>query len=368
MKGLLDTKKSELTDFMERQLEPFLAYELKERSVYSKREHLRVLLSASLMNGFATGVSDALGDSPTGETLLSYIKTQSEEVLRKAFDGLVNENVSRLRRQKRRFRMPLPVAVDLHDVMYYGDHDSTRMVIGTKPTAGSCYAFEYLTASVLADGERLIVAVVSLRSRKEIPARTAEIIRRLREELRLRIRYLVFDGGFFNAAILRLLEDSKLRYIVRIAPTTKTKRMRTWHGRRFRYTTSGHRRKESEQASFDVVVVVDGSKPYKYLFATNLPSYYRPETILELYKTRWGIETSYRMSNQFLIRTTSRNYTVRLFYYLFACLAYNAWIMYNNSRDGTGEAVPIGVIQLKITLLIGLIISGMPYVTERKRT
>jgi hypothetical protein len=143
MKGLLDTKKkSELTDFMARQLEPFLAYELKERSVYSKREHLRVLLSASLMNGFATGVSDALGDSPTGETLLSYIKTQKEEVIRKAFDGLVNENVSRLRRQKRRFRMPLPVAVDLHDVMYYGDHDSTRMVIGTKPTSGSCYAFE----------------------------------------------------------------------------------------------------------------------------------------------------------------------------------------------------------------------------------
>jgi len=242
------------------------------------------------------------------------------------------------------------------------------MVIGTKHRNGSSYAFEYLTASVLADGERLIVAVASLRSRKEIPARTAEIVRRLREELELRIRYLVFDGGFFSADILRFLEGSKLRYIVRIAPTNKTKRMRTWHGRRFRYTTSGHRRRESEQASFDVVVVYDESKGYKYLFATNLPSHYRPETILKLFKTRWGIETSYRMSNQFLIKTTSRNYTVRLFYYLFACLAYNAWVMYNNDSNGTEKEISIGVIQLKITLLIGLIISSVPYATERKHT
>jgi len=42
--------------------------------------------------------------------------------------------------------------------------------------------------------------------------------------------------------------------------------------------------------------------------------------------------------------------------------------MYNNRSDGTGKEISIGVIQLKITLLIGLMISGMPYVTERKHT
>ena len=141
-------------------------YDLKERSVYSKQEHLKLILSASILNGFATGVSNALGDSsPTGETLLSYIKTQKEEMLKSAFDRLVNENVRRLRRQ-RRFGMPLPVAVYLHDVMYYGDHDSTPMIIGTKHADGSNYAFEYLSASVLVDGERLIIAVLSLKTKE----------------------------------------------------------------------------------------------------------------------------------------------------------------------------------------------------------
>jgi hypothetical protein len=361
-----DSKKNKLTKFMEMQLEPFLLYDLKERSVYSKQVHLKLLLSASLVNGFATGVSNALGDSPTGETLLSYIKEQKEEMLKKAFDSLINENVSRLRR-RRRFRLPLPVAVDLHDVMYYGDHDFTPMIIGTKHTDGSNYAFEYLTASVLVDGARLIVAVHSLKSRKDIPSCTAQIIRKLREQLKVRIRYLIFDGGFFSIAILRLLELSKLRYIVRMAQTNKTKGMRLWHGRRFTYTTSGHHRKKSEQISFEVAVVYDKTKGYKYLFATNLPSYYKPETILKLFKTRWGIETSYRVSNQFLIKTTSRNYIVRLFYYLFACLVYNAWVMYNSKASSKGEISSIAVIELKIILLIGLVSTGF-YSSEEKRT
>jgi len=366
MKGLNRSKKSRLVRFIEKQLESFLTYDLKEGAIYSKREHLKLLLSTSMLNGFATGVSNALGDSsPTGETLLSYIKTQKKEILKEAFDRLVNENVRRLRRQ-RRFRMPLPVAVDLHDIMYYGDHDNTPMVIGTKHTDGSNYAFKYLTASVLVDGQRLVVAVLPLESvKKDIPSCTVEIIQKLRVKLKVRIRYLVFDGGFFSIVILRLLEQSKLRYIVRMPQTNKTKKMRLWHGRRFTYRTSGHHRKKSEQISFEVAVVYDETKGYKYLFATNIPSYYRPETILKLFKKRWGIETGYRMSNQFLIKTTSKNYIIRLFYYLFACLVYNAWVMYNSRRSA--KETSIGVIQMKIIILIGLIWSGL-YASEGKQT
>ena len=83
MKGLNRSKKSSLVRFVEKQLESFLTYDLKERAVYSKREHL-TLLSTSMVNGFATGVSNALGYSPTGETLLSYIKTQKKEILKAA--------------------------------------------------------------------------------------------------------------------------------------------------------------------------------------------------------------------------------------------------------------------------------------------
>ncbi|MDG6996456.1 MAG: transposase [Nitrososphaerota archaeon] len=123
------------------------------------------------------------------------------------------------------------------------------MTVGTKHTNGSNYAFEYLTASVLVDGERLVLAVRSLKSKKNIPSCIANIIRRLREELKLKIRLAILDGGFFSTAVMRLLEQSGLRYLVRMPPTYKTKRMKLWHGRRFTYRTSGHHRKKSEQIS-----------------------------------------------------------------------------------------------------------------------
>ncbi|MDH2900802.1 MAG: hypothetical protein PXY39_07495 [archaeon] len=63
------------------------------------------------------------------------------------------------------------------------------------------------------------------------------------------------------------------------------------------------------------------------------------------------------------MKTTSRNYTIRLFYFLFACLMYNAWVLYNNEQscEDTTTTTTIKVIQLK-TFLIELIMK-MPEVT-----
>ncbi|MHB8566710.1 MAG: hypothetical protein ACYC7D_08150 [Nitrososphaerales archaeon] len=138
-----------------------------------------------MVNGFAEGFSKSLDKSPTGETLLSYIKTQTKEMLKQAFDDLVSKNVRKLQRQ-RKLSLPVPVAIDLHDVMYYGDRAETPMVIGTMHRDGSNYAFKYLTASVLVDGERLIVAVIGVASGDEVASSTAQIVQKLQRELKIR--------------------------------------------------------------------------------------------------------------------------------------------------------------------------------------
>lgn len=51
--------------------------------------------------------------------------------------------------------------------------------------------------------------------------------------------------------------------------------------------------------------------------------------ILRRYRNRWGVETTYRKHNEFLARTTSRNYTARLLYYEVSVCIYNAWCLFN---------------------------------------
>ena len=47
------------------------------------------------------------------------------------------------------------------------------------------------------------------------------------------------------------------------------------------------------------------------------------------YRRRWGIETSYRQIGDFLPRTSSPTFSVRLFYFLFAVALYNLWVLVN---------------------------------------
>jgi len=51
------------------------------------------------------------------------------------------------------------LAIDAHDIMYYGD-PAAEGVVGTKPRKGSHWAYEFATISVLLDGERVALAAV----------------------------------------------------------------------------------------------------------------------------------------------------------------------------------------------------------------
>jgi putative transposase len=52
------------------------------------------------------------------------------------------------------------------------------------------------------------------------------------------------------------------------------------------------------------------------------------DRLFYLYSKRWGIETSYRVKkNSFRAKTTSKNYHVRLFYFLFSVMMYNLWVI-----------------------------------------
>ena len=52
-----------------------------------------------------------------------------------------------------------------------------------------------------------------------------------------------------------------------------------------------------------------------------------------MFRKRWAIETSYRMINQFLPKTTSKLYSLRKLYFYLAVLLYNIWVFMNYKRE-----------------------------------
>ena len=84
------------------------------------------------------------------------------------------------------------------------------------------------------------------------------------------------------------------------------------------YTTSSKRKRPDEQATVRIVAV---KCKELLVFATNTDI--KPKAIRRIYRKRWAIETSYRMINQFLPKTTSKLYSLRKLYFYLAVLLYN---------------------------------------------
>ncbi len=79
------------------------------------------------------------------------------------------------------------------------------------------------------------------------------------------------------------------------------------------------------------LILVDDEKGIKRAFVSNFEIH--PEqtfNLYEMYGKRWGIETGYRnLEHDFKPRTTTTNYNIRLFYFLFSCCLYNLWVLVN---------------------------------------
>jgi hypothetical protein len=158
--------------------------------------------------------------------------------------------------------------------------------------------------------------------------------------------HLLFDGGFSSLDLPPYLEANGYAYAIRFTPNSVTKkRMNLRDGqsavypcdRPFRIVRADDKKEKRNKKKTD--------EPLTYLFATNMTC--RARRILKRYKDRWGIETAYRKHNEFLAKTTSRNYTVRLLYYAISVCIYNAWCLFN--VHGRRHVI---VLEAKVHLLL----------------
>jgi len=92
---------------------------------------------------------------------------------------------------------------------------------------------------------------------------------------------------------------------------------------------------EMKDITFNLVILEEELKDgrmVKRAFATNEQydenDVNLAERLFDLYGKRWGVETSYRIKkHSYLPKTTSKNYLIRLFHFMFSVLLYNLWIL-----------------------------------------
>lgn len=239
---------------------------------------------------------------------------------------------------------PLTLAIDWHDIMYYGN-PSSQGVVGAVRKNGSNLAYRFATASVLVNKERVTLAVAPMLD-KCILGHVKRLLNCVLG-LGLSIKLLLFDRGYYSVDLIRYLDSAKTKYIMHIP----------WFGKPLKaqedrnYTTTTHNKRSSQQATFRLVTLRQKAK--LLIFATNTSL--KPRRLKKTFRKRWGIETSYRMIGMFLAKTTSKLYSLRLLYFFLAVVLYNLWVLWNFRRRRV-----VSAHVLKHAVRLSLVLSWLP--------
>jgi len=177
-----------------------------------------------------------------------------------------------------------------------------------------------------------------------------DVVRRLLEIVRQRqvkIKFLLLDKGFFTAAVMDSLKQAELGFIIpAVARGRKPKPGRPVTGlralRRKRHGYYRHvlrRKVDGEQREVEVTICVasrnyrhgkTGKRRSKPLMYALWKVRQTPTKIRELYRLRFGIETSYRQMNQARIRTCTRDPRLRLLFVAIALVLRNVWVWFHH--------------------------------------
>lgn len=242
------------------------------------------------------------------------------------------------------------IAIDWHLTPYYGEPFKTRNEIYYgKPRQGTKNFHAYATACIISRGERYTVALTWVRRNETAPVALKRLLAQIRK-IGLKIRRFLLDRAFFNLPVVQLLQAEEIPFLMPVMFRGRpSKKRRITSGLRWiKRQAAGWYKHVMKNGRREATVKIcvgyrrhrnrkDGKQVKKKLFFAAWRVHGSPVEIRELYRKRFGIETSYRQMRQAKIYTCTRHPHLRLFFVAVALLLRNLWLWIHQTKlaDGT---------------------------------
>jgi putative transposase len=317
-------------DLVQKVVVPNLKLKTHHNCRYSYNDFFKLLTYAGINNGCAEGSANNLNfysedGCPNGDTLLYHLKKFDTSELLESYEKITDQIIS-MAKNRGLLNSPVDCAIDFTDELYYGDrHDP--MVVGTKPQKGTSKAFRFATLTIIEKDCRITIRVLPVNENTSKHDVVADLVKYAQE--RIEIGVLCIDRGFYSVNVFKTLNSLGVKYVILAVLNPRN----VWNMRGQQppkiipITIGGDKGKMSVSANLVVVLDKDMEKRG---FVTNMDlDRMHTRKLSALYSKRWGIETSYRVKKDFRPKTTSKNYVIRLFYFLFSVCLYNLWELVN---------------------------------------
>jgi hypothetical protein len=315
--------------------------ETKGKCTLAILTHLVCAAAARLTSLFAACAQ--MKNAPSSETARAALLATLPEYakLQKGVNrALVADIPKALRRRKQH------IAIDLHLVPYYGKpFQDPKEIYRSQAKAGTHSFHAYASAYMVYRGQRYTVALTPVEYCEDMK----DIVQRLLTQMRkasIRPRLLLLDRGFYSINVIRYLQRARVPFLMpAIAkgrkpaagePAKGIRAFRSWK----RSGWGQHTLTAGKQKATVSICVHCGNRrnsrksrgkgtkrgrtAWVYAYWGVKPGSTR--WIKETYRSRFGIETSYRQLNEARIKTCTRNPLVRFFFIAVALILRNIWV------------------------------------------
>lgn len=225
----------------------------------------------------------------------------------------------------------LRLAIDLTEIPYHGrPHRNANEVRRGHGKAGTSHFHAYATAYVVLAGRRFTLAVQYVRKGEKLDAVLGFLLMRV-QGAGFRVQSLFVDRGFCNVACIRFLQGLSFEVLMPLV-IRGAKGEAVLVPRKSGRTSYTMKSPADGSVTFPVVMAVVYAKGRRGQHRANKYAYVAlrctasPRTVYQRYRTRFGIEASYRIMHRARARTSTQNPAIRLVLFGVALLTENEWV------------------------------------------
>lgn len=326
---------------------PEIDFGVASNATYTREDFQPVLSRIAFDNEFANAGAkayqlargedvsvDSTARNPLARALLYNLRDLQADGIDDQFDA-VRDKIFTHATRKRVFETPVDVAIDIHDWLFYGDEETPK-VANTNPDQGTNLAYKFATVCIVSPPARFTLdwTILEDGGTDELAAAIRQLVSTAREYVQ--INHVYCDRELYRVNLVKLFDELDVDLVMR-APTNRGVKQRiAEHDEDTFITEYEMKRKRTPTARVTVRLVVVPHRTREddhFCLVTtrelDTDDVEFAEPLAEAYRRRWGIETSYRKVREFLPRTSSPTFSVRLFYFLFAVALYNLWVLVN---------------------------------------
>jgi len=287
----------------------------------------RIMVWIAIRNSTRRAACDRL-QLPVGKETLRKAIVAATPCVENSLQLILQSVPAPLLRHLKRRKRGTRIAIDLHHQPYYGQ--PVAGVHRAKAKQGTKQFWSVATAAVVSHGERVTLTVVPVYSN-----RMEDVLEAMWAWIRgsnIKVSCLLLDRGFYGGPVIRWLQQHDIRYVMPLIKRGNA-RQGTGTARFFQRGQTGfrtHRWRERNRGAWvetGVAIVPHPTdrrrRPYVFAVGGRFASLAQCQ---DWYRTRFGIESSYRESKEIRGWTTSHDAAWRRLLQILSFAIRNLWV------------------------------------------